>query len=209
MKPTQLSLSAAALLLAAFSGTSCESMKAKSNAPAQQPAAGQELDMAQMMAEMQRLGTPGPEHEALMKDAGAWDNTYRFRMSPDAPWTESTGSVKAHPVLGGRYLWQDIEGTAMGMPFQGFQLLGFDKMTSEYTALWGDSMSTWTVTSRGKEGPKGVIEMKGTMVDVAGQRPFRMVVTEKGPDERHIAMYDTIPPHGEIVVMEITQKRRK
>ncbi|TAJ18163.1 MAG: DUF1579 domain-containing protein [Planctomycetota bacterium] len=210
MKQPTLPLSFAVLALATLTGVACQSTQSHSKAGhAQEPAAAPAMDMAKMMAEMERLGTPGPEHAALMQDAGAWDNTIKLRMAPDQPWIESTGTVKAHPVLGGRYLMQEIEGNMMGMPFQGLQLLGYDKLTNEYTAVWGDSMSTWMVTSRGKEGPKGVFDMRGTMIDVAGQRPYRMVTTNKSPDERFIVMYDTIPPHGEIVVMEITSKRRK
>jgi hypothetical protein len=207
-------LSALFAAVAAVTAASCKSSHTHSHSHSSSgaeahAAAAPALDMEKMMAEMQRLGTPGPEHEALMKDAGVWDNATKFRMAPDQLWMQSSGSVQARALLGGRYLWQDIEGSFMNMPFHSFQLLGFDKMSNEYTALWADSMSTWTISSRGKKRPDGAIELRGTMVDVAGERPFRMVVSEKGPDERLIFMYDTIPPHGEIAVMEITSTRRK
>jgi hypothetical protein len=47
------------------------------------------------------------------------------------------------------------------------------------------------------------------MVDVAGERPFRMVMHPKGDDLAEVEMYDTIQPAGEVKVMTITSKRKK
>jgi len=66
----------------------------------------------------------------------------------------------------------------------------------------------WYV-SRGTKSADGSIDLKGTMVDVAGERPFRMVVRHKSDDLVEIEMYDTIPPKGEVQVMGITSKRKK
>jgi len=82
-------------------------------------------------------------------------------------------------------------------------------MKKEYISLWADSMSTWWVMSRGKKAADGTIEMKGTMVDVAGERPFRMVIRAQGDDLNEVEMYDTIPPAGEVQVMGITSRRKK
>jgi hypothetical protein len=97
----------------------------------------------------------------------------------------------------------------MGMPMEGINILGYDNMKKEYTSLWADSMSTWWIASSGKESADGSIEMKGTMIDVAGERPFRMVIREKSDDLHEVEMYDTIPPAGEVKVMAITSKRKK
>jgi len=163
----------------------------------------------EMMMKMMELATPGQMHKDLMKGAGNWEESYKMRMAPDAPWTEFTGTSKAEPVLGGRYLMQTINFEMMGMPMQGLQLLGYDNLKKEYTAIWADSMSTWWVTSRGTKSADGSIDLKGTMVDVAGERPFRMVVRHKSDDLVEIEMYDTIPPKGEVQVMGITSKRKK
>ena len=162
-----------------------------------------------LMQKMMELATPGPAHEELMKGAGTWEETYKMRMAPDAPWTEFTGSSHSQPVLGGRYLLMNTSFDMMGMPMQGMQLLGYDNLTQEYTSLWADSMSTWWITSRGKKAADGTIDMKGTMVDVAGTRPFRMVIHHRSEDLMEIEMFDTIPPKGEVQVMSITSKRKK
>jgi hypothetical protein len=121
---------------------------------------------------------------------------------------ETTGTSTVEPLLGGRYVQERVKFEMMGMPMEGLHMLGYDKMKGEHISLWADNMSTWWVTARGKEGPEGKLEMKGTMVDIASERPFRMVIQHQGPDAYSFEMYDTIPPHGEIVVMKCEAKRK-
>lgn len=164
-----------------------------------------EFDFVKMM----ELATPGEPHKELAKMAGAWEHEYKWRMSPDAEWLDSKGTSEAKTLLGGRYVMETSKFTMMGMPIEAIHILGYDNMKKEYISLWADSMSTWWVTSRGKEGADGAIEMKGTMVDVAGERPFRMVIHPKSDDLHEAEMYDTIPSAGEVKVMTITSKRKK
>ncbi len=162
-----------------------------------------------MMAKMMELATPGKEHQRLAERAGKWDLAYKMRMSPDAPWMETSGTDEAKMILGGRYLVEEIRCSMMGMPMESILITGFDKKSGEYIGFWADSMSTWWVTSRGKGDANGVIETKGTMVDIAGERPFRMVVRPNADGTVDTEMYDTIPPHGEVQVMTVRSTRKK
>lgn len=211
MKHTQLSLTSAALFAALLAAASCRSAGTVDHGAQPAPA----MSAEDWLKETMRLGTPGLEHKELMKDAGTWDSTYKMRMAPDQPWMEFHGTATGRPLLDGRYLWQDIE-WSMPDPMSGqtvtmnaFQILGFDISAGEYTALWADSWSTWLIESRGKRDAQGVLRLAGTMKDAAGQRPFRMEMRADGEDARRITLYDTIPPAGEVVVMEIAQTRRK
>jgi hypothetical protein len=160
------------------------------------------------MKQMMKLATPGPEHAALMRQAGTWEEHYKMRWAPDAPWQETTGTSVSHAILGGRYLMEEVSFTMEGQPMQGIQILGYDNMTGEYTAQWADTMSTWWMISRGKMNAEGVLHMTGTMTDIAGTRPFHMVVTRHGETACHVDMYDTIPDKGEVLVMTIDSKKR-
>lgn len=205
MNPTlKLSLAAVALVGGTVLAT------AAALRPQDKPAAGgmEDMDPA-VMEKMMKLAAPGDEHKELMKMAGEWEQEYKMRWGPDMPWMETKGTSEAKPLLGGRYVMETIKFDMMGMPMAGIQLLGYDNMKPEYISLWADSMSTWWVTSRGKKDANGTTEMKGTMIDVAGERPFRMVIHSKSDDLHEIEMYDTIPPAGEIKVMTITSKRKK
>jgi hypothetical protein len=178
----------------------------KSGASAHPAAPAVALDEVAMMAEMMKLSMPGPEHAELQKTVGTWEKTQRMRWSPDAEWMTTTCTSQVTPLLGGRYVMEQLGFEMMGMPMEGLSITGFDNMTGEYTSLWADSMSTWWTSSRGKAAADGSIDFRGTMTDVAGSRPFRMVLRQ-GPDSGHMDMYDTIPPHGEVLVMTIDSKR--
>jgi hypothetical protein len=164
---------------------------------------------AEMMAEMMKLATPGTEHKELMKLEGNWEQQYKVRWSPDAEWMESSGTSTTETLVGGRHLLERVSFEMMGMPMEGLHILGYDNMKKEYTSLWTDSSSTWWVSSRGKAADDGSLDMKGAMVDIAGERPFRMVIHRKGSDLVESSMYDTIPPMGEVEVMRIVSKRKK
>lgn len=155
-----------------------------------------------VMEKMVALATPGEEHAELAKHVGSWDISYKMRMAPDAEWMEIEGTSEAREILGGRYVLEEIDMNVMGMPTQGIQILGYDKMADEYTALWMDTFSTWWIQSSGNREDDGKIVLTGTMRDVAGERPFRQVILPKDDDSYAFEMYDTIPPHGEVLVMQ-------
>lgn len=192
---TRLKMSAIALAL-------CCSVACKSTHSA--PPAMSEADA---MKRMMELATPGPEHAALMRQAGTWDQHYKMRWAPDAPWQESSGTSTSHPILGGRYLMEEVSFTMDKMPIQGIQILGYDNMTGEYTSQWADTMGTWWTMSRGKKDKDGVIHMTGSMSDMAGTRPFRMIVKPHGDNACDVEMYDTIEGQGEVLVMTIASKK--
>ncbi|MFN0242982.1 MAG: DUF1579 family protein [Planctomycetota bacterium] len=200
---------AATVLLA---GTACKSTHEHSHG-AHADMSPQEMEA--MMARMMELATPGPEHKELAEMVGAWDQKVKMRMSPDTPWTESTGTTECTSLLDGRYILEKLEmvmppmpGTDAPMVMKGAQIIGFDKMTGEYTSIWMDSWSTWAQFTRGKKGADGTVELKGTMVDVAGKRPFRIVI-KHGPDgHTHSEMFDTIDGK-EVQMMIIDATKRK
>jgi hypothetical protein len=129
-------------------------------------------------------------------------------MDPNGPWEETIGTTNATAELGGRYLREVNRFDFAGMPFEGVHVIGYDKQAEEYISLWMDSMSTWWVTSRGKKAADGSIDLKGTMIDVAGTRQFRMVLKEGSDGTLHSEMYDTIPGHGEVLVMTTASRRK-
>ena len=186
----------------------------------QEPGAGQEApampspeEMQAYMARMMELASPGPEHEELAKQVGTWKVVSRYRMAPNADWQESEGSARVQSALGGRWFVEQFE-LAMdfgGMPMEmkGLNLFGYDRLHERYETHWCDTMSTWMIHAYGQERDDGVIEFRGEMYDVVTPegRPYRMTV-EKVDDDHHVMrMYDTIPPVGEVLVMEVAYER--
>jgi hypothetical protein len=172
------------------------------------PQAAAEMDPAMMMQKMMELATPGEAHADLAKDVGKWEYHYKMKWDPNGPWMETTGAADVKTVLGGRFLQQDIVVAIPGMgEMEAIQWIGFDNSTGEYIALWADTFSTWWVESRGKADERGVINLTGIMRDVAGVRPYRMVIAPQDDGTVHGEMYDTIEGK-EVLVMQFDGKKK-
>lgn len=103
-----------------------------------------------MMEKMMAAGTPGEQHKKLAEMAGNW--TYSSKMwekADAAPSEESTGTSNMKMILGGRWLQQSITGTAMGAPFEGMGLTGYNNVTKKYETIWLDTFSTGAMKGSG------------------------------------------------------------
>jgi len=45
-------------------------------------------------------------------------------------------------IMGGRFLQQTVKGKAMGRPFEGMGLLGYDNLKKKFQSIWLDNMGT-------------------------------------------------------------------
>src|SRR5437764_8444463 len=142
MTPSKLVL---LLTAATFAAPVAKAQDAGTQAPPQMSAAEQE-----MMQKYMKAATPGPEHQKLAKMAGKWKMQVTAWMMPGAPPEKSEGTAEFKPILGGRYIRQEIKGTMGGQPFEGQGTLGFDNVTKERFVTWTDSMSTGLLVMRGK-----------------------------------------------------------
>lgn len=104
----------------------------------------------EMMKAWQEASTPGAPHKMLASMAGTWSYTSKMWETPDAKPEESKGTSTMKMILGGRYLQHDTKGKAMGMPFNGMGLTGYDNVKGEYNTFWIDNMGTAMMTGKGK-----------------------------------------------------------
>jgi len=134
-------------------------------------------------------------------------------MEPSAPPMTSAGVSTFSIMLGGRYLRQDFEGSALGRPFKGLGISGYDKFRQEYFDLWLDDMSTGMMITRGVADSSGtVFTYTGKMDDPSVGRkdiPCRTVVTKIDKDHCRMEMYSTDESGSEMKTMEIAYTRRK
>ncbi|MGE3261967.1 MAG: DUF1579 domain-containing protein [Bacteriovoracia bacterium] len=98
--------------------------------------------MKEMMAAWQKYSTPSAAHKLLAPMAGKWSYTSKAWMSEGAKPEESSGTSTIKMILGGRFLQHDIKGKAMGMPFEGLGLTGYNNLTEKYETFWADNMGT-------------------------------------------------------------------
>jgi hypothetical protein len=177
------------------------------NPPAMSPAE------QEMMKKWQELAAPGAPHNLLARKVGQWDYHVKFRMSPDAPPQESTGSNTIEPIMGGRFILDKSTGAPEhGQPFEGLGVTGYDNIKKKFVATWIDNMSTGIITT------EGVSDPSGNVVTYQGQFSCPMTGTIKKSKtiERFIddnawsmEMFEVLPDGKEWKNFEITYTRKK
>lgn len=108
-----------------------------------------EMTKEEAMKKMQEAAKPGPEQKMMADYAGKWTYTSKWWESADAKPEESTGKSTFKMILGGRILQQDVNGKAMGQPFQGLGFTAFDNLKKEWNTTWMDSMGTAIMNGKG------------------------------------------------------------
>ncbi len=172
-------------------------------------AGGPEMDPARM-AEMMKLMMPNEHHHKMKSLAGNWDLTVKMFM-PGAPPTESKATSKAELIMGGRYLLDRVEGSFMGMPFEGMSLMGFDNHKKVYTSHWIDNMGTYALTSTGTCDDSGkVYTFTGVSYDPMSGRDakFRQVMNVINDNKYTHEMFMINPDGQETKAMEILATRQ-
>jgi hypothetical protein len=164
-----------------------------------------------MMKMMQEMSAPGKEHEALKPMVGTFSCTTKFWTQPGAPPEESTATTERKWILGGRYMAEEVKGTAMKMPFEGFGITGYDKLQKFYHSYWIDSMGTgtWSMT--------GTADASGKTFTFTGENFDPMSMTKKkgrstteiiNNDKQVMKMYDAGPDGKEYMSFEIACSRK-
>jgi hypothetical protein len=143
------SLGLAATIILVLSGTIA----------AQEPAADE-------MAAMMEAVAPDENHAVLEQLAGSWSHDVRFYPAPGAEPLVMTATSTSEMTMGGRYLVTEIDGDFLGTPFDGREVMGYDKVKGQYFALFHDNMSTGPMISWGSWDPATkTFTMEGTFAD--------------------------------------------
>jgi hypothetical protein len=93
-----------------------------------------------------------PEIDLLKKWVGNWEATIESTGRDGKPVTNAAkATVK---LSGGRWLVTDFDGTFLGAPFIGHEVLGYDPVAKKYLLNWVDSMATSFSTGEGLYNPQ-------------------------------------------------------
>jgi hypothetical protein len=188
-------------------GTQAQAQDAGTQAGGQNQAGQRQMSPAEqaMMQKYMEAATPGPEHQKLAKLAGKWKMQVTAWPMPGAPPEKSEGTAEFKPILGGRYVVQEVKATMAGQPFEGQGTMGFDNVTKERFSTWTDNMSTGLLVMRGKcpaDAKKCTTRgqtsdaMAGKMVSFAGtttmtdDNDFTFELRGPGPDGKQYKMIE-------------------
>lgn len=124
-------------------------------------------------------------HDAFAYFAGDWKAESRMYMAgPDADPVVSQGEAKGQVTFNGRFVEWDYsgtismpseDGTMTPIPFQGRQVIGFDRNRNTYVSTWLDNFGTGIHVMRGSRVSTSPLtihfygEMDDTMQGVVGR----------------------------------------
>lgn len=169
-------------LLCAAATAGALSQDAKTKPQTADKAAAAEASMAKMM----EFATPGAAHKVLEQRAGNWMwEAKMFTPAAPEPMT-SKGTSEAKWILEGRYLQDTVEGTAMGQPFHGMGLTGYDNLKKKYVGTWVDTMGTGILHSEGTyDAATKTFTYTGETPDVEAGKYVKSRTTERMVDADH------------------------
>ena len=165
----------------------------------------------EMMKAWQESMTPGPMHEMLAHKVGEWKAEVSTWMDPSQPPSVSEATTVCESFFGGRYFKSSHTGDMMGMPFEGFELSGYDNIKKKFFSVWMDNMGTGIMTTEGTydEATK-TITLTGSMMDPMGNdMKIRELVKVIDNDNTMFEMYMEVSGKPEMKWMEIKYTRVK
>jgi Protein of unknown function (DUF1579) len=163
------------------------------------------------MEAMTKAMSPGEPHKRLARMAGDWTYTNKMWMAPNQPPEDSTGTMHAETILGGRYVQTTWTGNMMGMTFEGHGTEGYDNIAKQHVSSWVDNMGTGIILSTGTCDDSGnKCSMKGDMMDpMTGKKSYmRSEMTWMDANTFKNEMYGPGPDGKEFKWMEMTVKRK-
>lgn len=167
-------------------------------------------DPNEMMAKWVASNESTPAHQMLDRFVGEWDVTMTMWMDPAGPPMESKGTASVTWKFPGKFIEENFAGDMMGMPFQGYSLMGFDNAKKQFVSLWIDSMGTGMSTMAGSADPSmKTIAMVGTMDEImTGEmgKAFMMTTTIHS-DDHHVAEMKEIIYGEPFTVMKLDYRR--
>lgn len=197
----------AALFAAATLGICATTLVAE---PATQPAQMQMPSQEEMAKIMEEAGKLVPEHDVLKKLEGKFEATVKEYNTPGGTPTESRGICENKLMFGGRYLHAHFKGNMMGKPYEGVQVIGYDKQKKQYSSVWMDNISTEMMTSFGP-GNASQITFDGECICPLNNQPMKLHMELKieSSEKHHFTMTMPGPDGKPMTAMEISYTRVK
>ncbi len=106
-------------------------------------------EMAAAFAKAAKFTSPGELHQKLAPYAGKWDVVTTMTMGPGHEMKDKA-KAEFSWLIDGRFLQQRIKGSLMGMPYEGFGLLGHDNFKQAFVSTWIDNLNTYKLDAEGR-----------------------------------------------------------
>ncbi|MBY0385442.1 DUF1579 domain-containing protein [bacterium] len=161
--------------------------------------------------EWMKYTVPGEGHKALNDMVGNWKYTSKWWMASGAKPETSEGTATNKWALDGRFVQQDVKGTAMGQPFMGIGFTGYDSFKKTYQSVWMDNMSTAMMVVSGNHDAKSkTLHETGVMsspMDNMKDKAFRNETKFKNKNAYVFSMYTKDAAGKEFKMLEMEYTR--
>lgn len=142
---------------------------------------------------------PGPEHANLQAFVGTWELTVEG--------VKEKGSAEIKPILGGRFITEDVKVPFGGINMEWHGVLGYDRGKKQYTGIWFDNMGNTTKSDSGEADKTGrVISFRG---ELAGHGKFIWRISNDGMRAMTIEMLTVEKDGKETPVMKVRGEKKK
>lgn len=122
------------------------------------------------------VAEPGKEHKWLASLAGEYTGRVGGMLG------ESDSKTEIESTLGGFWTISHFEGSLMGRPYKGMEIIGFDPLKKKFVSVWVDSMNPLMQPLEGTyDGETKTLTMRGQSVGLDGMEA-EMVNTTKFSD---------------------------
>ena len=166
----------------------------------------------EMMKAWAAVAAPGEAHKKLEPVVGSFTVATKMWMDPSKPPEATSGTSENKWALGGRFVEQRVEGTAMGQPFSGVGYTGYDNYKKKYVGSWMDTMGTMIMSSTGTADASGKkLTFWSTMDDVMTQKTMKVksMVTIVDNDHHTYEMWAPGPDGKMFKSLEVQYTRKK
>jgi hypothetical protein len=151
-----------------------------------------------------KQGQPGPEHDKLRSFVGTWELTTETG--------KEKGKAEYKPILGGRFVTEEVKLPVGGFTMEWFGIYGYDKTKKKHTAVWVDNMDTSTESAEADADASGrVLSFKGEHIDSRTGRmsPYVWRITRQSDTEFTIDMFETDKEGKERQVFSVKAEKVK